>query len=548
MKKVLFFIAFLMVVMSYAQNHLTTSQWQEDLKFLQETVHQDYPFLFKKTTAKEFDAAVEKLNSDIPNLQDHEIVVGIARIVSSFKYGHTDISFRQDPFTFSQLPFNLYHFNDGVYIQGTHKDYQNALGAKVIDVESTPIAKALELIYPVVPVENEQYFKAFGLNYLKFPEVLHAQKITSTLKSSIELTLEKDGKTFKQVFKALPKGERVPVTYSLVKQEGDWLEARNQNETPYYLKNLDKIYYYEYLADEKTVYVRHSQIQDDPSEAIPQFYDRVFNFIDNNDVEKLVIDVRLNGGGNNYKNKPIIKGIIESEKINKVGKLFVIIGRRTFSACQNLVNEMSNYTNAIFIGEPTAENINFYGDNRTVTLPNSKIPTYLSWAWWQDKPQWENADWLAPHTAVDMSFEQYKTNQDPVLEAALSYSGEGYVLNPMQYLTELFTTGQIEKLKTEAARMVKDPNYKFFDFEGEFNKAGYNVLGSGQTKEAIFIFQMVADLFPDSANAWDSLAEAYLKAGDKTKALEYYNKALKMDPDGETGKHAQDMINQIRHQ
>lgn len=534
-----------MVMISYAQNHLTTSQWQEDLKFLQETVHQDYPFLFKKTTAKEFDAAVEQLNSEIPKLQDHEIVVGIARIVSMFKYGHTDISFRQDPFTFSQLPFNLYHYSDGVYIQGTHKDYQNALGAKVIAMESTPIAKALELIYPVVPVENEQYFKAFGLNYLKFPEVLHAQKITSTLKSSIELTLEKDGKTFKQVFKALPKGERVPVTYSLVKQEGDWLEARNQNETPYYLKNLDKIYYYEYLADEKTVYVRHSQIQDDPSEAIPAFYKRVFDFIENNDVEKMVIDVRLNGGGNNYKNKPIITGIIQSEKINKVGKLFVIIGRRTFSACQNLVNEMSNYTNAIFIGEPTAENINFYGDNRTVTLPNSKIPTYLSFAWWQDKPQWENAEWLAPHTAVDMSFEQYKTNQDPVLETALSYSGEGYVLNPMQYLTELFTTGQIEKLKTEASRMVKDPNYKFFDFEAQFNKAGYNVLGSGQTNEAIFIFQMVTDLFPESANAWDSLAEAYLKAGDKTKALEFYNKALKIDPNGETGKHASEMIKEI---
>lgn len=536
-----------MVMISYAQNHLTTSQWQEDLKFLQETVHQDYPFLFKKTTAKEFDAAVKQLNSEIPNLQDHEIVVGIARIVSSFKYGHTDISFRQDPFTFSQLPFNLYHFSDGVYIQGTHKDYQNTLGAKVIAVEATPIAKALEFIYPVVPVENEQYFKAFGLNYLKFPEVLHAQKITSTLKSSIELTLEKDGKTFKQVFKALPKGERVPVTYSLVKQEGDWLEARNQNETPYYLKNLDKIYYYEYLADEKTVYVRHSQIQDDPSEAIPAFYKRVFDFIENNDVEKMVIDVRLNGGGNNYKNKPIITGIIQSEKINKVGKLFVIIGRRTFSACQNLVNEMSNYTNAIFIGEPTAENINFYGDNRTETLPNSKIPTYLSWAWWQDKPQWENAEWLAPHTAVDMSFEQYKTNQDPVLETALSYSGEGYVLNPMQYMTELFTTGQIEKLKTEASRMVKDSRYKFFDFEGELNKAGYNVLGRMQTKEAIFIFQMIADLFPESANAWDSLAEAYLKAGDKTKALEFYNKALKMDPNGETGKHASEMIKEINN-
>jgi len=546
MKKSLFFIAFTMVMISYAQNNLTTSQWQEDLKFLQETVHKDYPFLFKKTTQEIFDTQIAKLHSNIPNLQEHEIIVGLARIVSLFKYGHTDISFSKAPFTFSQLPINLYHFNDGIYVQGTHKSHQSALGAKVIAIENIPVKKALELIYPTVPSENSQFFKAYGINYLRIPEVLHAQNITSSLKTSVEFTLEKNGKTFKHIFSVLPDNQRIPVSYSLTKQNDVWLDARNQDNTPNYLKDLDKIYYYEYLPEQKAVYVRHSQIQDDPSEAIPEFYERVFNFIDTNDVEKLIIDVRLNGGGNNYKNKPIITEIIESKKINNVGNLFVITGRRTFSACQNLVNEMSNYTNAIFVGEPTGENINFYGDNRTVELPNSKIPVFLSFAWWQDKPQWENADWLAPHLAVDMSFEDYKTNKDPVLQVALDFTDNNFVLNPMQYLTDLFMKGEVDKLKSEATRMVKDPMYKFFDFEGQFNNAGYNVLGSGQIKEAIFIFQMVTELFPNSANAWDSLAEAYLKANDKTKALEYYNKALNMDPDGPTGKNAKKLIKEIK--
>jgi C-terminal processing protease CtpA/Prc len=68
--------------------------------------------------------------------------------------------------------------------------------------------------------------------------------------------------------------------------------------------------------------VRQSQVQDDPVENLPTFYKKVFDFIDKNDVERLVLDVRLNGGGNNYKNKPIIHGIIESQKINKPGKAF----------------------------------------------------------------------------------------------------------------------------------------------------------------------------------------------------------------------------------
>ncbi len=545
MKRILLVLVSSFILQATAQTTLTTAQWQEDLKFLQHTVHDEYAFLFKKTTAEAFDAEVDKLYKDIPNLQEHEIVIGLARLVSSFKYGHTVLGFRYQPEKFHQLPLNFYQFNDGMFIQGVHKDYKQALGAKVIAIAGVPIADALKAIYPVVPAENSQFFKAYAGLYLSVPEVLHAQGVTKVFSETVELTLEKDGTIFKQIFKSLPKGKRVPTNYSLVQQDSIWLDIRNQDITPNYLKHLNKIYYYEYLPEQKTMYVRHSQIQDDPSENIPDFYERLFNFIDNNDVERLVIDVRLNGGGNNYKNKPIITGIIKSEKINKVGNLFVIIGRRTFSACQNLVNEMSNYTNAIFIGEPTSENINFYGDNNRVDLPNSKIPAFLSFAWWQDKPQWEGDEWLAPHIAVDMSSEDYKTNNDVVLNAALSFADDNYILKPMEYLTNFFMTGQIDKLKSEAARMVKDPKYKYFDFEGKFNQAGYQLLGDGQGKEAIFVFQMVTNMYPESANAWDSLAEGYLKAGDKEKATEYYNKAIAMDPNGPTGKNAKEMLRRM---
>ncbi len=542
MKKLILLLVSCFVLQATAQSTLTATQWQDDLKFLQETVHKDYSFLFKKTTKEAFDADVETLYNNIPQLQEHEIVIGLARLVSSFKYGHTVLGFRYQPHAFHQLPFNLYQFNDGVFIQGVHKDYQQALGAKVISVAGVSIEDALKAIYPVVPAENDQFFKAYAGMYLSSPEVLHAQGVIKELSTTVELTLEKDGKTFKQDFNALPKGERIPTSYSLVKQDGDWLDAREQNDTPNYLKHLDKIYYYEYLPETKTVYVRHSQIQDDPSEDIPAFYNRVFDFIENNDVERFVLDVRLNGGGNNYKNKSIVTGIIESEKINKTGKFIVILGRRTFSACQNLVNELDNYTNAIFIGEPTSENINFYGDNNRVELPNSKIPVYLSFAWWQDKPQWENDDWMAPHIAVDMSFEQYRTNQDPVLDTALAFADNNFITDPMQHMTDLYMAGKMEQLNADTKRMINDERYKFFNFESELNSTGYNLINRGQYEQALAVFSFVTQLFPDSANAWDSLAEGYLKAGDKAKATEYYNKAIIMDPDGATGKNAREML------
>ena len=524
---------------------LTPADWQSDLKFLQETIHKDYPFLLKKIKPAEFDADVNKLYKAIPTMKENEIMGGFSRIVSSIKYGHTSISWRESPLKYHITPINFYWFSDGVYVEGTNKDNEKILGAKLIKVEGVPVEKALEAVRPLVPAENDQYFKAYGLDYLLIPEALNAQKVLKELKPALTYTFEKDGKVFDQTITALD-AFRLPREYGYMKQGDGWLSVRDQSVTPNYLKNLDKIYYFEYLPDSKTVYVRHSQIQDEKSEAIPAFYKRVFDFIDKNDVDKLVIDVRLNGGGNNYKNKPIVTGIIESQKINKPGKLFVIIGRRTFSACQNLVNEFSNYTNALFVGEPTAENINFYGDNRRVLLPKSGTPVFLSFAWWQDKPQWENADWLAPQMAIDMSFDEYKTNKDPVLEACLKFSDKNVVVDPFNYLKELFMAGKLDQVETEAKRYASDPLYKYVNFEQKLNQAGYDLMNGKQFDQAIYVLGLNTKLYPKSANVWDSFAEAHWRAGKSDKAIEYYNKAIELDPDGETGKNAKNMLNQIK--
>lgn len=526
------------------QDQPTTNNWQDDLRFLQETVHNDYPFLFKKVTAAEFDTAVEAFYKEIPDLEQHEIIVGFNKIIALFKYGHTRMSYYNSPFQFHRLPMQLQLFPEGVFITGIHNDHAPWAGAKLVAVEGVETEKVLEAIYPVVPVENESYFKAYGINYLNFTEVLHAQSITDTLQESITLTLEKDGKTQKVTIKAQPYGD-LPLRYGEVIPGTDWVSARDQSQDPHYLKNLDRIYYYEYLPEQKTVYVRQSQIQDDSTENIPTFYEKVFDFVENNAVDRLVIDVRLNGGGNNYKNKPVVTGIIKTEKINQEGKLFVIIGRRTFSACQNLVNELDNYTNAIFVGEPTAENINFYGDNKKVVLPNSKLPVYLSFAWWQDKPQWEGGPHLAPDVPVEPSIEDYLANRDPVLEAALNFQGSDFIRDPIQYLTDLFMAGKMEELQSESVRLVNDPQYSNVPFEQAFNRAGYSLLDSGQQKEALWVFEMTTQLFPDSVYAWYSLADAHMAAKNMGEAKVYFEKVIARDPKGANAKNAREKLKEM---
>ncbi|WP_276388943.1 S41 family peptidase [Eudoraea chungangensis] len=528
MKKLstLFFI--LVSLLIFAQETPTVKDWQNDLMFLQKTIHEDYSFLFVKTTAEIFDAEVEKLFNQIPSLESHEIIVGLSRIIGLFEYGHMAVAFNIEPFKFHYLPLNLYQFSDGIYLQGVHKNYKDFVGAKVLEVNGIPIMDALEKVYPVVSAENTQYFKSNGINFLTITEVLHAQGITSNLENSVSFTLEKNGEVFQKEFNALPVGQEVPRKYGYVFQDENWFESRTQNTIPLYLDHLDKMYFFKHLPQEKAVFVRLSQIEDDPTEKLETFYSRLFDFIQKEDVEKLIIDVRLNGGGNNFKNRSLVTKIIENKKINTVGSLFVIIGRRTFSACQNLVNELDNYTNVIFLGEPTAENINFYGDSRPLVLPNTLHPVYISFAWWQDKPAWQNAEWLAPAIPIDISFAEYSTNKDPVLDAALAFSDANFKPNPMRYITDMFVRGEIQQLDEEVPKMIKDERYDFFDFESEISKAGAHLVKSGRMpaiQAGIGVFSFVTRLFPSSSSAWENLGDAYLKAGNEEEAKISFKKS-----------------------
>lgn len=238
----LFFLCITLVLSACSQTNLTAADWQADLRFLQQTVHKDYPFLFKNITAVQFDAEADKLYKAMPAMQVHERLAGLARMVALFKYGHTDIGWREAPVKYHVAPINFYWFSDGVYVEGTDKKYSSIVGAKLVKVEGMPVMQALEAVKPLVPVENDQYFKAYGLDHMVIPESLHAQHVTKELKKTITYTFEKDGKSFEQTVTAMD-AFHLPRSYGFVSRGSDWLTVRDTSSTPHYLKNLDKIYY-----------------------------------------------------------------------------------------------------------------------------------------------------------------------------------------------------------------------------------------------------------------------------------------------------------------
>lgn len=89
---------------------------------------------------------------------------------------------------------------------------------------------------------------------------------------------------------------------------------------------------------------------------------------------------------------------------------------------------------------------------------------------------------------------------------------------------------------------ARAPSY-YFD-EPSLNGLGYWLLEIGKTPQAAEVFRLVVDLFPESWNAHDSLAECLLRAGDRAGAIAGYTRSLELNPDNANGKH---MLEQIRN-
>jgi Flp pilus assembly protein TadD len=81
----------------------------------------------------------------------------------------------------------------------------------------------------------------------------------------------------------------------------------------------------------------------------------------------------------------------------------------------------------------------------------------------------------------------------------------------------------------------------YFD-EKEFNNVGYLLLKGDKPKEAVTVFALNAEMYPDSWNVYDSLAEGYLALGKVDKAVSLYEKSLEVNPDNENGKKMLAMI------
>jgi hypothetical protein len=417
-----FLPGFAHAALAQSQLPLDTShvrQWHEDLTFLRREAPARHANLFHDMTREQFDSAVTSIDSRLPQLRRHEVIVELQKLAALIKDGHSNVGpWRDSVIAFHTLPIALYWFDDGLRIRAADSAHASLIGARVTKIGNLEIDSAIARVVPLISRDNEMGIRAFAPFFLVMPEILHATRIAST-PDEVEMTLELNG-TARSV-KLRSSGLFPMLTGDADRSwlpPNGWVDARDHAATPLWLsKGIDQ-YWYRYIGDSKTLYIQINTIQQKPDDSLATFMRRAIATGDSAGAERLVLDLRLNGGGNGGFNRLILLPIIKS-RYDVPGRFYVLTGRRTWSAAQMLVTELMKYSTAKFVGEPSASKGNHFGDSYRIVLPNSRVTFRVSTLWHQYLDSRDKREMIQPQIPVQLSFAAYAAGKDPVLDAAL---------------------------------------------------------------------------------------------------------------------------------
>jgi hypothetical protein len=99
-----------------------------------------------------------------------------------------------------------------------------------------------------------------------------------------------------------------------------------------------------------------------------------------------------------------------------------------------------------------------------------------------------------------------------------------------QTLSDTIATGGIDQAIAQYHQLkAAVPTQYNFD-EDQLNNLGYELIRARKFDQAILIFQLNVEAYPQSANVYDSLGEGYMDAGDKPLAIANYQRSLQLNP------------------
>jgi hypothetical protein len=200
---------------------------------------------------------------------------------------------------------------------------------------------------------------------------------------------------------------------------------------PLYLRHPDRAYWFDFAPETGLLYFQFNRSgNDDSGPSFQAFADSMLAVARARLVKDMVIDLRLNSGGNLDVAKSFMKGLGDEPHINRAGHLFVITGHNTFSAAIYHAAQLKQFTHATFVGEPVGDRLDFWAEGGNLVLPHSQAVIHYSNGFHRysgrddpgNKPYFEelSVPTLAPDLPAVPRSTDYFSLRDPSLEAIAS--------------------------------------------------------------------------------------------------------------------------------
>ncbi|UCE20155.1 MAG: tetratricopeptide repeat protein [Gemmatimonadota bacterium] len=538
--------------MVHTQNstQFTRQQWLEDLNWVTKTLRDKHPDIFYRISKDDFERTVAQAEQKIRNSHfEEECLTAIRQVVASLRDGHTSLNANNLQGYSDIFPVRLYEFTDGIFITGIAEEHAKYIGSRVIKIGQLSAEEAFKRAGTLAYADNDFYKKEQVPLIVITCKLTYGLGITETAKKLPLLIETVDGMEDEIVlFAVTPTGANNILRGMDIGPEGIPFASAftgREKESPLFLKHLDgnHNYWFEHDNEHKAMYVQFNLIRHQQNESFEKFYQRMFEYFDYNadNIDKFILDLRFNDGGNGPMVLPFINEIIKRENINRLGHLYTLIGRRSFSAAVLLVAEMMLHTQTLLVGEPTGAAQNMFSDmvNRG-TLPNSGATLFVS-------SEYFNIVWPAgknsiipPHYPAPFSSSDFFSGADPALEAiftdgvkavetVLHANGPKPALN---FFNEINYDWGVHKNELNITPFTFPISAKY-NFESAVNNMGYDYMNQNKMEEARFAFELNVKVFPNSFNGWDSYAEYFMRTGDNPAAIQYYKKSLELNPDNE---------------
>ena len=350
------------------------ARWQEDIQFfvtrfsaswenvdlkrgISTRGQKDFDKLYPRDS---FHAAIDSLKADIPNLTDEEVVLRLMRLVASANVAHNGVRFPPGMGFSAQLPLDFHWYPDGLAVTAATPEYAAALGARVVKFGPMTPEQLLTAVSPYVAHENDVWLRQQALQFIRRGAVLRHFALLGP-DGRVLVTLDKPG-TPQFTLSVAPVGPEAKLIL--------FTEALHV-PTPLFLSHPGKYYWYQKLEDSPTLYVQYNVCENDPQLRFDNFARKALAEADTHAVNRVVVDLRQNGGGDSRVIAPLASGL--ASRRSSLRHLYVLIGPNTFSSALVNAIDLHDKLKATLVGEPTGGKPSSYGEVKTFVLPNSKL-------------------------------------------------------------------------------------------------------------------------------------------------------------------------------